>query len=194
MTPCTSIFLLLLSYLAVVVFARPDFPIVYPQGSPMKYFDNKLQTTCVSYNDYQKIPTGHGIRAMVSSNCVTRPWGWTTLIQVVSNNPTGDDQYSVNAYYWEDVTVVSDACQINAGTDDCPYLGASVCQHQPSKNSHQDIFNITTCSPSCAAFVEIDCLLTKGAFNDHCEISYTIGLCDSVFTNSSEVFPSQCQY
>jgi hypothetical protein len=194
MSSWTSVFVFILCYLTVVALAVPDFPIIYPQGSPMKYFDNELQATCISYNEYKKIPTGQGIRAMVSSNCQILPLGWTTLIQVTSYNPTGDDHYSVNAYYWANVTVVNEGCQINAGTSGCPYLTNSVCYPPgPSKSIHQDMFNITTCSPSSAAFVEIDCISTPGPLNDHCEINFTIGLCGNAFTNSSELFSSQCQ-
>lgn len=189
----TSIFLF--CCLVAVAIARPDLPIIYPQGISTKYFDSSLQTTCVLSQGYGKIATGKSGLAAVTTDCQILPLGWTTLIQVNSYNPTGDDTYSVLAYYWEDVTPLSNGCQINAGTQSCDYLGNSTCYPQGGTTSpHMDYFNITTCSQSSAAFVEFGCLATPGAFNDHCEISYSIGVCGSTFTNSPELFPSQCQY
>lgn len=165
------------------------------ENSQFEKFDANLQTTCSWIQGSAKLATGDGGYAMVSSTCLIEREGISTQIQVSSYNPTGDDTYSINAFYWPGTIPTSDGCELPANSNGCFWPPGAPCQPPgQTKNSHLDIFNITSCGADSAAFVEFICIATPGVFNDHCEITFSIGYCGSVFVNTTNSFPTQCQF
>lgn len=194
-----SLLLFLLAIILANVYADRVSPIVITQqtNGVMKYND-ALQASCYMTQGSLKIATNKADLLLPTPGGCTSSWpnffvppGYSTSIQVTTTNPTGDDTYSVVAYYFPNSQYVNSQCELH--TPSCSY--PFPCQPPgQTKNTHLDIFNATSCGFNSAAVVQFECLATPGAFNDHCEIDYTIGFCGTNFVNTTAVFPAQCDY
>ena len=140
-----------------------------------------------------KIATGQS-GALSPTSCQLIEAGWSTAVEIFTNNPTGDDTYSINAVYFPNAQQPAPGeCQISG--DSCYYASGAPCfPPGQSESYHKDMFNVTSCGDNSALIVIFGCIDTPGAFNDHCEIDYTVDLLYYSFVNSTDSFEALCLY
>ena len=146
--------------------------------------------TCSYISDSIKIAKGDSALVEVTGGCDMWPVDYMMSVTVSSNNPTGDDEYFVAAYFWPGASVTSKGCTFSGQM--CDY---NMCIPTPyTPDQHYAAFNFTSCGNNAVPLIQFGCSDTRGITNHHCEVDYKIANCGVTYVGQNFTRQNECYY